>query len=108
MPYRYLIDSRGIHWRVWDVRPTLIDRRGAVRRLKALTIPHAERRMLPTRRLDVPRSRLYFPPSETGWLCFESEEERIRLKPIPEDWMVLEDHTLAELRHQGNSRNHKP
>ncbi len=98
MPYRRFVDSRGKPWRVWDVVPSLIDRRLAARRLRVLKIFHAERRFLPSRRTDVQRSRLYFPPAETGWLCFESDEARLRLQPIPQGWAQDSDAELERLR----------
>ena len=98
MAYRYLMDADGETWRVWDVRPTLIDRRSGIRRVKVLKIKHAERRILPTRRVDMSRSQLYFPPQENGWLCFESERQRVRLRPIPDDWPILPDDQLDRLR----------
>ena len=66
MPYRRFVDSQGKRWRVWDVLPTPVDRRVAVRRLRAIRIFHGDRRVIPTRRHDLSRARLYFPPSETG------------------------------------------
>lgn len=97
MPYRRFVDSSGLAWRVWDVVPSLVDRRVAVRRLRVMAIYHPERRFLPTRRLDLHRSRLYFPPSEAGWLCFESDVAKRRLRPIPESWAHDNDRTLEEL-----------
>jgi hypothetical protein len=104
MPYRYFVDSRGDHWRVWDVKPSLIDRRHQVRRIRVLKILHPVRRARPTRRIDMSRSRLYFPPGETGWLCFESGGERLRLTPIPEDWAGMSVARLEALRREAVSR----
>ena len=98
MPYRYFIDSNGVRWRVWDVVPTLVDRRRALRRVAVMKVQHPERRMLPTRRINMTRSRLYFPPSECGWLCFETEGGRFRLRPIPPDWLLGSDEDLERLR----------
>ena len=97
MPYRRFMDSRGLRWRVWDVVPSLIDQRVAARRLRAVSILHPERRVLPTRRVDPHRARLYFPRTETGWLCFESERDRRRLRPIPQGWAHDSDRALEEL-----------
>jgi hypothetical protein len=82
---------------VWDVVPSLIDRRVGVRRLRGARIFHADRRVLTTRRTDLLRSRLYFPPAETGWLCFESDEARLRLQPIPRGWAHDSDAGLEQL-----------
>lgn len=93
-----MVDADGVTWRVWDVRPALIDRRYHIRRIQVIKIRHRERRLTATRRIDMMRSRLYFPPTEEGWLCFESDRERVRLKPIPGEWPVLGDEELDTLR----------
>jgi hypothetical protein len=36
----------------------------------------------------------------SGWLCFESGEERRRLYPVPEDWESLDDRQLLALCRQ--------
>jgi len=97
MPYRRFVDSQGKRWRVWDVVPAPVDRRVAGRRLRAIRIFHNDRRMIPTRRLDLNRARLYFPPSETGWLCFESDAAKRRLRPIPAGWADDSDLSLEDL-----------
>ncbi|HEX8674650.1 MAG TPA: hypothetical protein VF710_22305 [Longimicrobium sp.] len=97
MPYRRFVDSQGKRWRVWDVVPAPVDRRVAVRRLRDIRIFHNDRRMVPTRRHDLNRARLYFPPSETGWLCFESDEAKRRLRPIPAGWAHDSDVSLEQL-----------
>jgi hypothetical protein len=86
-----------MRWRVWDVVPSPIDRRVAVRRLLNLRIVHPDRRTLPTRRVDLMRARFYFPPTETGWLCFESDRDKRRLRPIPEGWAHDPDPVLEDL-----------
>jgi hypothetical protein len=73
-----------------------VDRRRGIRRIRVMKI-HPERRLLPTRRVDMHRSRLYFPPSETPWLAFESGDERRRLRPVPEQWWLEDDRGLAAL-----------
>lgn len=90
MPYRSFTDSRGTRWRAWDVVPTRVDRRTGIRRVRMTKHFHPERRTVPTRRLDMAQSRLFFPPGEAGWLCFESDGVRRRLRPIPAVW-ALED-----------------
>lgn len=107
MAYRRFTDSSGITWRVWDVTPLRINRRLAIRRIKVIRIYHPERRVLPDRRLDMRRSRLYFPPSETGWLCFESAVGRHRLRPIPPGWVLEPDDELEDLcRLAAEARDH--
>jgi hypothetical protein len=97
MPYRRFVDSGGKLWRVWDVVPSPVDRRVTVRRLRNVRIFHPERRALPTRRVDLLRSRLFFPPTETGWLCFEADGIRRRLHPIPAGWAIDSDEALESL-----------
>jgi hypothetical protein len=105
MAYRYLVDDDGVTWRVWDVQPSPIDRRHQIRRIKVMRIRHAERRTIPTRRVDMARSRLYFPPTEKGWLCFESDTGRLRLRSYPENWPVLSDEHLDALRREASLRD---
>ena len=105
MHYRYLVDAQGVRWRVWDVRPSRIDRRHHIRRLKMIKMRHPERRFLPTRRLDMRMSSLYFPPSESGWLCFESDRGRVRVKQFPPHWPVLSDAELEALVHTSLSES---
>lgn len=97
MSYRRFTDSSGAAWRVWEVVPHPMDRRHAIRRIRIIKIHFPERRVLPERRIDMGRSRLFFPPTETSWLCFESAEERRRLRPIPETWYLEDDSGLEEL-----------
>lgn len=96
MAYRRFTDSDGRHWRVWDVAP-LLDRRLGFRRIHVVKIHFPERRVFPDRRIDMRRSRLYFPPTMTGWLTFESEDSKRRLSPVPAAWAHLSDQALQEL-----------
>jgi len=96
MAYRRFTDTNGRHWRVWDVSP-LLDRRFGIRRVQVLKIHFRDRRAVPDRRIDMRRSRLYFPPTETGWLTFESEGSKRRLRPIPAEWAHWSDEALEEL-----------
>jgi hypothetical protein len=104
MAYRRFTDSRGINWRVWDVIPTPLDRRLAVRRIQVSRVHHPERRVLTERRLDMRSSRLFFPPSLQAWLCFESPESRRRLSPVPADWMTRADAGLEALCEQAEAQ----
>lgn len=76
--------------------PALLDRRLAVRRIN-VSRHHEERRTMTERRVDMRRSRLYFPPAEKSWLCFESAEQRRRLSPVPPDWMTRSEAELETL-----------
>lgn len=62
---REFTDSAGTLWRVWDVTPGV--RTSGSRTSGSLT---RESVLLPA----------------VGWLCFESDQDRRRLKPIPPDW----------------------
>lgn len=95
--YRRFTDSEGTPWRVWEVVPHPVDRRRGLRRIQVMKIHHAERRVLACRRVDMRRSRLYFPPSETPWLAFESGDERRRLRPVPQAWWLQDDAGLERL-----------
>ncbi|HEX7240748.1 MAG TPA: hypothetical protein VF263_10810 [Longimicrobiaceae bacterium] len=99
MSYRRFLDSRGTLWRVWEVFPRL-DRRRAHRRVLATKVQHPERRVLPDRRLDMRRSRLFFPPSESTWLVFETDAEKRRLWPVPAGWYLEDDAGLERLREE--------
>ena len=99
MAYRRFTDSDGRHWRVWDVTP-LLDRRYGIRRIQVMKIHFRDRRLVPDRRIDMRRSRLYFPPTETGWLTFESEGSKRRLRPVPAEWAHWSDEALEALCEQ--------
>ena len=100
MSYRRFMDSRGTSWRVWDVVPSPLDRRLAVRRILVARAHHPERRV-GERRVDMRRSRLFFPPTESAWLCFEGGAERRRLRPVPERWWLENETGLEQLCAQG-------
>jgi hypothetical protein len=97
MSYRRFTDATGQLWRVWEVVPHPMDRRLAFRRIRVMKIHNPERRTVPTRRVDMHRARLYFPPSETPWLAFESGAERRRLRPVPDRWWLEDDRGLSAL-----------
>ena len=93
MAVRVFADAEGSPWQVWDVHPTLPDRRsGRERRAQAATGAQYARRRGPDRRVrDVGRPAAIAGPLAEGWLCFETvahngESVRRRLTPIPPDW----------------------
>jgi hypothetical protein len=104
MSYRRFTDSQGTAWRVWAVVPEPVDRRRALRRVQGRKIQPPERRALPARRVDLRRARLYFPPTETPWLTFESADERRRLTPIPDQWWLEDDRGLERLCAQAEAQ----
>jgi len=97
MSYRRFTDSQGTPWRVWEVVPSPLCRRHGIRRIQVVKIHHPERRTLAERRVDMRRSRLFFPPTEPSWLCFEAGAERRRLRPVPERWWLEDDAGLERL-----------
>lgn len=87
MAIREFNDDRGRQWRVWDVYPSLAERR------QRRGEPPAG---MPERRLgDHPRARLRNDLAR-GWLVFEARDgERRRFAPIPgPDWPDASDHQL--------------
>lgn len=90
MASRDFTDERGREWMVWDVHPTLADRR------KHNAGPPAGSR---ERRRFV-ESRVHIQPSMSlGWLAFESRDgERRRLAPIPDTPDGWAEASLDQLR----------
>lgn len=70
---REFMDPDGRQWRVWDVNPTLHARESPARPGHSIAVPD-------------------------GWLCFESDDERRRLSPIPPAWETVDLPALEELR----------
>jgi len=89
MASREFNDGRGRHWTVWDVHPTLAERRHR----NAGPPPGVRER----RRFVEARTRISTRFRE-GWLAFESSDgERRRLAPIPElseGWVRASDDQL--------------
>jgi hypothetical protein len=93
MAHRQFTDSRRVTWEVWEVAPS-----------------HAERRRAEH---DRPRSRPLGPDRRGaidgtlririsnelahGWLCFQSEQAKRRLTPVPDGWEQLDDAGLERL-----------
>lgn len=91
MSYRTFLDSRGRRWEVWLVTPAAAERRKADRRAAAKSGGElegtSERRITPERRRNPFRRSVAVASEYTnGWLCFESEDEKRRLVPVPEGW----------------------
>ena len=88
MAYREFHDATGSKWRVWDVYPQFLDRRGSQNR-REQDRESEDRRDL---------SRVHVSPGlAEGWLCFErEEEEKRRLAPIPRDWVIATERQLAD------------
>lgn len=77
MAQREFCDARGITWIVWEVQPTLAERR----RTRVPIPPNEkERRLGAPVRVPVPER------FADGWLVFKTAGERRRLAPIPGSW----------------------
>ena len=86
MAYRIFTDSRGTEWQTWDVVPRLAERRASERRSRADPPPHSERRTQLDRRVVTSPRAILTSGLDSGWLCFETGDEKRRLTPIPDDW----------------------
>jgi hypothetical protein len=96
MPYRIFADSAGTEWQVWDIVPRLSERRSGEqteRRVQTDVIPFADRRH-EARRMAETRRAILRGTYAQGWLCFESNQEKRRLSPIPDDWTTCSDELL--------------
>jgi hypothetical protein len=85
MADREFRDDRGITWMVWEVHPTMAERRRT-----AVPIPpdYKERRL--NHRVRVPIDDHF----ALGWLVFRTSGERRRLAPIPMDWVSSSEEQL--------------
>ena len=96
MPYRTFTDSLGLEWQVWDIVPRLTERRSdeaTERRIKVVPIAFANRRK-EGRRVTQARRTVLRGSYAHGWLCFDSNKEKRRLSPIPNDWTTCSDELL--------------
>ena len=87
MAHRTFRDRHGRLWNVYDVHPTMTERRE----------PLQDQDVVIERRKHVqPRASL---PVEmrNGWLAFESASERRRLAPTPEAWEQISEVELLTL-----------
>lgn len=74
---RGFTDSTGVEWRVWEVFPS---KAGA-----------------PTDAEKYSHSSLKDTAFAEGWLCFECQDQKRRLAPIPPDWAQREIPVLEQL-----------
>jgi hypothetical protein len=103
MPYRTFTDSAGTDWQVWDIVPRLKERREMPvpeRRVEIVPIAFADRRRAERRVRHVARPTLRGAYAQ-GWLCFESDTEKRRVSPIPEDWTVCDEEKLEAYMRSG-------
>ena len=73
---REFTDKSGVSWKVWDVYP------GPARKPAK---PMMDFSVFPSRDLT------------EGWLCFQCDNEKRRLAPIPANWEMLPGDELEEL-----------
>jgi hypothetical protein len=82
----------GVVWQVWEVRPSLVERRRLRERRSAA------RSDTPRRQSHRPRSSVAVAESlRDGWLAFRSDTEHRRRAPIPDGWTELSDQELCTL-----------
>jgi hypothetical protein len=87
MAHRTFRDGHGRTWDVWEVRPTLVERR----ELAAQPPPSLDRRRYSHAPSLLPADL------RQGWLAFQWKQERRRLGPPPVGWIDMSDDELAEL-----------
>ena len=93
MGHRVIVDTTGLKWEVWEVHPTLAERR-------ALEERRAAGRSTADRRKNVQQRPMVAEELQHGWLAFKSRSERRRRAPIPDNWETMSDaHLLAVLAH---------
>jgi hypothetical protein len=73
MAHRAFSDEQGTQWEVWEVHPTLATRE------RVITAPRLPPELL------------------SGWLTFQSANEKRRLTPIPNGWEALSENRLGQL-----------
>ena len=89
MVHRKFLDSDGIAWDVWEVIPQSAERRKLRERRDAPRDAH-DRRL----RHEV---RLRLSTGVDGWLVFESQFQKRRLRPIPRDWHLASETELESM-----------
>jgi hypothetical protein len=88
MAHRDFVDSHGTRWEVWSVLPEYAERR---RGKESDDMPAVERRERAEFR--VPLGGQW----ADGWLCFESNVEKRRLAPVPDEWSEMSVEDLEKL-----------
>jgi len=97
MAHRSFVDREGRRWEVWDVIPSLGNRRRAERRVSNLGTPDGIERRQAERRSGEGRRPALSAGLDRGWLCFDCGEEKRRLTPIPASWDLASEAELAGL-----------
>ena len=100
MAYRTFVDRDGAYWQVWDSQPTRVERRATQvdrRHPRAMSWHGAERRAGTDRRVTSQRRIMLSQGYGSGWLTFESLQEKRRLNPIPSRWEGMSETELRML-----------
>lgn len=82
----------GVVWQVWEVRPTLVERRRMRERRGVTRADAPQRRSSVSRPLAVVHESL-----RDGWLAFRCDVEHRRRAPIPDGWTEMSDQELCAL-----------
>ncbi|MDB4879872.1 MAG: hypothetical protein JWL60_1318 [Gemmatimonadetes bacterium] len=88
MTLRTVVDADGVTWELWEVQPSLVEKRDASDGAPGNS---AERRRVRSVRMRVS------PDMREGWLAIRSHTERRRIAPIPAGWQELSDEALLRL-----------
>jgi hypothetical protein len=90
--HREVVDADGVWWELWEVQPTMAEKRETEHPVPPAT---GERRQIRS-----VRSRL---PGEMadGWLAMKSATERRRIAPIPPGWPSMSTEELRALINRG-------
>lgn len=99
MSYRTFVGRDGAYWEVWDSQPTRMEHRHRADRRQKKRFPWrgVERRSGTERRVVSQRRIMLSDGYGSGWLTFESLQEKRRLIPIPASWGDLEQADLRAL-----------
>jgi hypothetical protein len=89
---RAFVDCHGITWQVWEVRPSLSERRRMRERREASRSGGQRLQSDTTRPLVATHEAL-----RDGWLAFRSHAEHRRRAPIPDGWTEMSNEELGEL-----------
>lgn len=92
MPHRIYRDAQGREWSVWDIHPEEVERQ--LRSDAAHPTTAAAAALAARQRMAVS------PDLVGGWLCFERDDVKRRLTPIPTGWQHLSDEELERLCEQ--------
>ena len=99
MAFRQFTDASGVEWTAYDVIPRADERRENDRRDST---HFGDDSQLDRRGIDRRAALASLRPVRltSGWLCFEAQDERRRLQPIPNGWHLLSDADLCGLMQQ--------